>query len=40
MPQVLIKTISFLSPSHYKTTQTNREKNKTYWNNITYQFLQ
>ena len=35
-----VKTILFLPPNYYKTIQVNREKNRTYWNNITYQFLQ
>ena len=40
MLQSPIRTIPFLPLTHYKTIQTNREKNKTYWNNIAYQFLQ
>ena len=40
MLQLPVKTIPFLPLTHYKTIQTNWEKNKTYWNNIAYQFLQ
>jgi len=29
-----------LLDKNYKTIQVNREKNKMYWNNIAYQFLQ
>ena len=32
--------ILFTFPSHYKTIQVNGEMNRTYWNNIIYQFLQ
>jgi len=28
--QLLVKTILFLPPTHYKTIQVNEEKNKTY----------
>jgi len=38
--QSSVKTISFPPPSHYKTIQVNGEKNRTYWNDIAYQFLQ
>jgi len=34
--QSSVKTIPLTPPSHYKTIQTNGEKNRTYWNNIAY----
>ena len=33
------KTIPFTPSGYYKTIQANRENNRTYWNNIAYQFL-
>ena len=35
--QSLVKIIPFTAPSHYKTIQANKEKNRTYLNNIAYQ---
>ena len=38
--QLFVKIILFTPPNYYKTIQANREKNRAYWNNTTYQFLQ
>ena len=40
MLQSPVKIILFLPPNHYKTIQVNEEKNRTYWSDIAYQFLQ
>ena len=35
-PVIPVKTIPFTPLNHYKTIQANREKNRTYWNDIAY----